>query len=125
MLISSYFFIYSGLFLAPEEKPVESAVVDSTQVEVKSTIDGNVELESTASTIPATASKIKLNITKPLNSPKESKDEKEVVEAAPEEEELTAPLVPASIKPALRERNLSVLPPVDKGVELSALCSVM
>ncbi|XP_016845567.1 uncharacterized protein LOC100121761 isoform X2 [Nasonia vitripennis] len=112
--------------LAPEEKPMESAVVDSTQVEVKSTIDGNVELESTTSTIPATASKIKINITKSLNSPKESKDEREVVEAmSEEEEEPTASLVPASVKPGLQDRNFSVLPPVDKGVELSALCSIM
>lgn len=101
------------------------ATVDSTQVEVKSSIDGNVELEA-PSAIPTTQSKIKINITKPLNSPKEPKEEKEPEEKTDEEEEEEElVLEPASIKTILQERSLKVLPPVDRGHELSGLCSIM
>ncbi|KAJ8667667.1 hypothetical protein QAD02_009330 [Eretmocerus hayati] len=111
---------------AEDELP-ESAGIDSTQVEVKSTIDGNVELEATTTTIPAAQSKIKINITKPLPSPKEMKDSKEEKPQEEENQEEEVPLVqePASIKPSLRDRNLSVLPPIEKGEELSGLCSIM
>lgn len=117
-----------------EESTVETTGIDSTQVEVKSTIDGNVELDSTASTIPAVQSKIKINITKNLSSsPREPKDQsaKEEAEGAedkplePVEEEEEVPLQPASVKATLAERSLSVLPRIDRGEELSALCSIM
>jgi pre-mRNA cleavage complex 2 protein Pcf11 len=97
-------------------------------VAVKSTIDGNVELESKTSTIPTTQSKIKINIIKTLNSPKESKEfkaESEEKEHKPNEQGMSEFLKPTSIKPALCDRNLSILPLVEKGEELSALCSIM
>lgn len=109
---------------------IDPAVVDTTQVAVKTSIDGNVENESTAPVIPtATKSKIKINISKPLAAPKEQPDESkdkdktsdddiDIVEAPPS-------LVPALLKPALQGRKLSNLPVVEKGEELSGLCSIM
>ncbi|XP_014476852.1 PREDICTED: uncharacterized protein LOC106745607 isoform X2 [Dinoponera quadriceps] len=101
------------------------ATVDTTYVAVKSSIDGNVELDSTPATIPAAQPRIKINITKPLSTNKEPEEKEKV--AAPETpvEENAKPLVPASIKPSLRGRKLSNLPPVEKGQELSGLCSIM
>ncbi|XP_017892802.1 uncharacterized protein LOC108632624 isoform X2 [Ceratina calcarata] len=117
----------------PEPEPEESvitepAAVDTTHAAVKSSIDGNVELDSTPAAIPAAPSRIKINITKPLcvnKEPEESKEKEKAVVEAPTEEEVVEPLVPASIKPALQGRKLSVLPPVEKGQELSGLCSIM
>lgn len=104
-------------------------MADTTYVAVKSSIDGNVELDSTPPAIPATTSRIKINITKPLSANKESEENKEKEKAAATAEspveEKAKPLVAASIKPSLRARKLVNLPPVQKGVELSGLCSIM
>ncbi|KAL0115350.1 hypothetical protein PUN28_010706 [Cardiocondyla obscurior] len=112
----------------PEEIVNESAVVDTTYAAVKSSIDGNVELDSTSSAIPAPPSRIKINITKPLNinkEPEESKEKEKVAVETPVEENAEQPLIPASIKPSLQGRKLSNLPPIEKGQELSGLCSIM
>ncbi|EZA52087.1 Pre-mRNA cleavage complex 2 protein Pcf11 [Ooceraea biroi] len=115
----------------PEESVVsEPATVDTTYAAVKSSIDGNVELDSTPAAIPAAPSRIKINITKPLNinkEPEESKEKEKEKAAAemPAEENAEKPLVAASIKPSLKGRKLSNLPPVQKGQELSGLCSIM
>ncbi|XP_032680257.1 uncharacterized protein LOC116848371 isoform X2 [Odontomachus brunneus] len=101
------------------------ATVDTTYVAVKSSIDGNVELDSTPATIPAAPPRIKINITKPLSTNKESEEKEKVVAPETPVEENAKPLVPASIKPSLRGRKLSNLPPVEKGQELSGLCSIM
>lgn len=114
--------------LDPEEIVNEQAMVDTTYAAVKSSIDGNVELDSAPSAIPAAPSRIKINITKPLSSNKESEENKEKEKVAIEtsvEENTEQPLVPASIKPSLQGRKLSNLPPVEKGQELSGLCSIM
>ncbi|XP_034189307.1 pcf11 cleavage and polyadenylation factor subunit isoform X1 [Osmia lignaria lignaria] len=112
----------------PEESIIsEPAAVDTTYAAVKSSIDGNVELDSTPATMPAAPSRIKINITKPLcinKEPEESKEKEKPVVETPAEE-IIEPLVPASIKPALQGRKLSVLPPVERGKELSGLCSIM
>lgn len=94
---------------------------------MKSSIDGNVELDSTPAAMPAAPSRIKINITKPLCINKESEDTKEKEKSIVETptEEIIVPLVPASIKPALQGRKLSNLPPVERGQELSGLCSIM
>lgn len=108
----------------------ESGTVDTTYAAVKSSIDGNVELDSTPALVPAAPSRIKINITKPLNSNKESEENKEkekektTVETSVEENAEQS-LIPASIKPSLQGRKLSNLPPVEKGQELSGLCSIM
>ncbi|XP_016845564.2 uncharacterized protein LOC100121739 isoform X3 [Nasonia vitripennis] len=113
---------------AEESTIAEAAAVDTTQVAVKSSIDGNVELDSATPTIPTAPSKIKLNITKTLVAPKETdeskKEEKKPAES-PAEAAPAKPLIPAAIKPSLQGKKLSILPTVEKGHELSGLCSIM
>ncbi|XP_063987411.1 uncharacterized protein Pcf11 isoform X2 [Diachasmimorpha longicaudata] len=114
----------------PEPKPLvpeSGAPVDTTLAAMTSSIDGNVELESAASSIPISQSKIKINITKTLittnKEPEEPKEKPQPLEAPKEENPQL--LVPASMKASLQGRKLSVLPPVQKGHELSGLCSIM
>ncbi|XP_053999708.1 uncharacterized protein LOC128887631 isoform X2 [Hylaeus anthracinus] len=110
----------------PEESVItEPATADTTYAAVKSSIDGNVELDSTPAAIPAAPSRIKINITKPLSINKEPEEAKEKPVTEAPVEEAVEPLVPASIKPALQGRKLSNLPPVERGQELSGLCSIM
>ncbi|XP_043484064.1 uncharacterized protein LOC122512348 isoform X2 [Leptopilina heterotoma] len=114
----------------PEAVPeiIEPTEVDTTHAAVKSSIDGNVELDSAPATIPAAPSKIKINITKPLATNKEPEEQKEQKESSvPEisEVENTSPLTPASIKPYIKSRQLQVFPPVEKGEEMSGLCTIM
>lgn len=104
----------------------EPAIVDTTFVAVKSSIDGNVELDSTPATILAAPNRIKINITKPL--PTTIKESDEIIESAEvqeEESEVNVVMTPKSVKPALQARKLSNLPMVNKGHELSGLCSIM
>ncbi|XP_050479654.1 uncharacterized protein LOC126868364 isoform X1 [Bombus huntii] len=112
----------------PEESIItEPATVDTTYAAVKSSIDGNVELDSTPAAMPAAPSRIKINITKPLcinKEPEDSKEKEKPIVETPTEE-IIEPLVPASIKPTLQGRKLSNLPPVERGQELSGLCSIM
>lgn len=114
-------------FSEPEESLVPEAapMVDTTMTAVTSSIDGNVELESAQSTIPTAPSRIKINITKSIvnKEPEEPKEKVPTVETPVEEN--TGPLIPASIKPSLQGRKLSNLPPIEKGHELSGLCSIM
>lgn len=101
-----------------------AALVDTTHTAVKSSIDGNVELESAPASLPTAPSKIKINITKPLTATKETDEPKD----KPNTEimdNVTAVLRPASIKQSLQGKKLSNLPPVEKGHELSGLCSIM
>ncbi|XP_034938196.1 uncharacterized protein Pcf11 isoform X2 [Chelonus insularis] len=118
----------------PEPEPEESividvaAVVDTTVIAVKSSIDGNVELDTTPAPIPAAPPRIKINITKPIITNKDTEEAKEKVTSTTVEtptEIKDTPLFPASIKPTLQGRKLSVLPPVEKGHEMSGLCSIM
>lgn len=102
--------------------------VDTTQVVVKTSIDGNVENESNTMTILPAPAKIKINITKTFIAPKEQENSKEKetkVESDPVTEETDTELVPASIKSDLQGRELSILPLVKRGEELSGLCSIM
>ncbi|XP_020708436.2 uncharacterized protein LOC105686821 isoform X2 [Athalia rosae] len=110
----------------PEETVVnEPALVDTTHTAVKSSIDGNVELESAPTSLPAAPSRIKINITKPLNAAKETDEPKD--KPNPEIPDIVKPelLKPALVKPSLQGKKLSTLPPVEKGHELSGLCSIM
>lgn len=111
----------------PEEAKVAdiAAQVDTTLTAVTSSLDGNVELESTPATLPPSSTRIKINISKPLvvNKEPEVPKQKIVLPEIPSVEDL--PLKPASIKSALKGRKLSILPPVERGQELSGLCSIM
>ncbi|XP_033212729.1 uncharacterized protein LOC117170223 isoform X2 [Belonocnema kinseyi] len=112
--------------LEPEpEESIEPIEVDTTHAAMKSSIDGNVELESTPTTIPAAPSKIKINITKPLAAIREPEEQKgnPVIESFAVEN--SRPLSPATVKNLLKSRNLKVYPKVEKGEEMSGLCSIM
>lgn len=102
-----------------------TTLVDTTMTAVTSSIDGNVELESAPATLPQAPSRIKINITKPLaTNNKEPEEPKE----KPQHDTLIEdqrPLLPASIKSTLQGRKLAVLPTVEKGQEMSGLCSIM
>lgn len=125
------FTLQSGLkisifFTEPEpEESIEPIEVDTTHAAMKSSIDGNVELESTPAKIPAAPSKIKINITKPLAATREPEEQKgnPVIESF--EVENSRPLSPAAVKSLLKSRNLKVYPKVEKGEEMSGLCSIM
>ncbi|KAF2885051.1 hypothetical protein ILUMI_21106 [Ignelater luminosus] len=114
----------------PDILPPDSA--DTTHIEVVSSIDGNVELDSGVPTSSGISNKIKINITKPLPTvvPKESRD---IIS-----EELktdcidpSQPLPPGEepvqlhVKPALKGLELKRQPTVKKGSELTGLCSIM
>ena len=107
------------------EESIEPTEVDTTHAAMKSSIDGNVELESAPATMPAAPSKIKINITKPLTATREPEEQKEspVIESL--EVENSRPLSPATVKTVLKSRNLKVYPKVEKGEEMSGLCTIM
>ncbi|KAK0166875.1 hypothetical protein PV327_004349 [Microctonus hyperodae] len=115
----------------PEPEPEDTvmtditSLVDTTMTAVKSSIDGNVELDTPPAILPAPA-RIKININKVIVSkePEEPKI-KVVPQDEPLVEENNVPLTPASIKPLLRGRKLVNMPPVNKDTEMSGLCSIM
>nr|CAD7591773.1 unnamed protein product [Timema genevievae] len=120
-------------------------VADTTHVALVSSIDGNVQFEDklqlgVASAMPG---KIKINITKAVVAVKELEVEKEgptepeevtetlEEEESPEEEcskqsEPPPPGVdPVCMKSSFFGRKLTECPPVSKGKDISALCSIM
>lgn len=104
------------------------------------TMDGNIELMDSPAQIFSGPIKINigLNLAERVNSPRiEEPKPTEVVEDTVKE---TTPenvipatsvasdeqnLVPVSLKPRVKESRLNVYPPVNKGTEKSALCSIM
>ncbi|XP_065337867.1 pre-mRNA cleavage complex 2 protein Pcf11-like isoform X1 [Cloeon dipterum] len=111
--------------------PLVQATVDTTTSELKSSIDGNVELSDAATHVAPPAAKIKITITTPAPAPPVKQPEEAAPEAeTPEAEEDEAPMAPPrdlefELKPRLRGRKLTEMPPVLKGREDSALCSIM
>ena len=133
--------------------PVEDSsdkVVDITQSVSTVSIDGNVEPGDSVPQMIRGHTTIKLNIAKShteekansigeasVLSPKHGGHERlekvddfsEPVcvneEPPPPGEEVMVTLVPADIKPKLRERKLTEYPPVKKGTGDSGLCSIM
>lgn len=113
--------------------------VDTTHTDMQVFIDGNVEFDTGTVTTgaPSFGGKIKININKPLPIllPKESTTK----ESMPVESELNSgtfidpsqPLPPGeepvqlNLKPTLQGVELKRLPPVEKGRELTGLCSIM
>lgn len=111
--------------------------VDTTHTDVHVFIDGNVEFDTGTVTTgaPSFGGKIKININKPLPIllPKETTKE------VPVESELNTgtfidpsqPLPPGeepvqlNLKPTLQGVELKRLPSVEKGRELTGLCSIM
>lgn len=112
-----------------------SETVDTTQAEVVSTIDGNVEFDSGAPPVASgVPNKIRINITKSLApvQPKEPAQPKEI-EQSPMIELIdpSQPLPPGeepiqlNLKPALQGLSLKGQPVVKRGHELTGMCSIM
>ncbi|KAG5886429.1 hypothetical protein JTB14_035721 [Gonioctena quinquepunctata] len=105
---------------------------------LSSSIDGNMELGSSANTALSTSgisgNKIKINISKPLPVINNKEKESTAVESALPSETYIDPFEPfppgeepepAALKTELKSVRLTKLPPVRKGVELTGLCSIM
>lgn len=117
-----------------EEPP--KTQVDTTHTDVHISIDGNVEFDSSTVTTatPTFGGKIKINISKPLPivQPKETKEVSVESELSMDTFiDPSQPLPPGeepvqlNVKPALQGLELKRLPPVEKGKELTGLCSIM
>lgn len=117
------------------EEPSKSEV-DTTHTDVHISIDGNVEFDTGTVTTaaPPFGGKIKINISKPLPL----LPHKETKELPIESDLITdtfidpsQPLPPGeepvqlNVKPALQGVELKRLPPIEKGKELTGLCSIM
>lgn len=102
---------------------------------VVSSIDGNVELEDAAPvSLPRN---IKINIasaiipSKSAAAAEPAREESPPAESSPPGHHSAEPpppgeeLVPQTVKPRLSQVDLKILPPVEKGCELSGLCSIM
>lgn len=92
-----------------------------------SSIDGNVQLESAPTPAPAPSIGIRINITKTIPTfiqPEERplEDMSADDEPPPPGEE---PELEFKLKPSLEGVQFSRQPPVQKGSELSGLCSIM
>lgn len=117
-----------------QEEP-SVAFAEPAQPALISSIDGNTELVSSIPTTTANiGSKIKINISKPLPviAPKEPKDIPcDSVTSLEPIIDPSQPLPPGeepiqlNIKPALIGVELKKLPPVQKGSELTGMCSIM
>jgi hypothetical protein len=110
--------------------PVVVQEVDTTKNEFKSSIDGNVEFDMAPMTAAAPLGKIKININTPAPALPEPAARQEEPETPTEymEEPMKLPQpkdVDFELKPKLRGRRLTEMPPVSKGREDSALCTIM
>ncbi|XP_063927873.1 uncharacterized protein LOC135141017 isoform X2 [Zophobas morio] len=120
--------------VTPPEEPASFAE-PSQPTTIISSIDGNTEpVLSVPTTTASIGSKIKINISKPLPviTPKEPKEIP--CDSVPSLEPVIDPSQPLppgeepvqlNIKPALRGVELKKLPPVQKGSELTGMCSIM
>ena len=120
--------------VTPPEEPASFAE-PSQPTTIISSIDVNTEpVLSVPTTTASIGSKIKINISKPLPviTPKEPKEIP--CDSVPSLEPVIDPSQPLppgeepvqlNIKPALRGVELKKLPPVQKGSELTGMCSIM
>lgn len=131
-----YFSIDDSGLVPPSEEELKTST-DTTYADVVPLIDGNVQFESGLPPTSSVSGKIKINITKPLPvlAPKEinNKDlvSSDVENNSAELIDPSQPLPPGeesiqlNLKPALQGLNVKKLPPVQKGTELTGLCSIM
>lgn len=115
--------------LTAEEETVQ-ARVDNTHATVESSIDGNLQLDAAnapATTIPIGG--IRINISKSLPAFVTNNVEDKLLEDISADDE---PLPPGeepeleyTLKPGLEGVQFSRQPPVNRGTELSGLCSIM
>jgi pre-mRNA cleavage complex 2 protein Pcf11 len=112
-----------------------SVFAEASQPTFTSSIDGNTEpVLSVPTSTASIGSKIKINISKqlPVIAPKEPKDVPcDAVPCLDPVIDPSQPLPPGeepvqlNVKPALRGVDLKKMPPVQKGSELTGMCSIM
>lgn len=110
--------------------PVVVQEVDTTKYEFKSSMDGNVEFDMAPMAAAVPLSKIKININTPAPALPEpaAKEEEPETPTGYMEEPMKFPLPrdeDFELKPKLKGRKLTEMPPVSKGREDSALCTIM
>ncbi|KAJ8720492.1 hypothetical protein PYW08_005957 [Mythimna loreyi] len=113
-----------------EEETVQAARIDNTHATVESSIDGNLQLHAAAAPAAALpAGGIRINISKALPSflaPPE--DRLQLDDVSADDEPLPPgeePELEYTLKPGLEGVQFSRQPPVNRGNELSGLCSIM
>lgn len=125
----SYFcFVSDDEPIITEEETIKTNA-DTTHTTVLSSIDGNIQFESTrapAPTLPIGG--IRINISKSIPSFITNNDDKLFDDISADDEPLPPgeePELEYKLKPALEGVQLSRQPPLNKGTELSGLCSIM
>ncbi|XP_035442631.2 pre-mRNA cleavage complex 2 protein Pcf11 isoform X3 [Spodoptera frugiperda] len=116
--------------LTAEEETIQ-ARIDHTHPTVESSIDGNLQLD--AASIPTASipiGGIRINISKSLPSfvNNQNQEDKMLEDVSADDEPLPPgeePELEYTLKPALEGVQFSRQPPVNKGNELSGLCSIM
>lgn len=106
-------------------------VIDTTHNTVTSSIDGNVQLDDATPAPVLPLGGIRINISKSIPSFVNQEDkasEKVLDDVSVDDEPLPPgeePELEYKLKPSLEGVHLSRQPPVQKGSELSGLCSIM
>ncbi|GBP76227.1 hypothetical protein EVAR_61897_1 [Eumeta japonica] len=122
--------------MSADEEPVITAEeeamragADTTHATVLSSIDGNLQLEATVQLPPALPiGGIRINITKPISFLVKDPEEKILEDISPDNEPPPPgeePELDYTLKPTLEGVTFSKQPPVQRGSELSGLCSIM
>ncbi|CAK1542774.1 unnamed protein product [Leptosia nina] len=114
--------------IAEVETVAPAVTIETTHTTVTSSIDGNVQLDdaTTAPSLPFGG--IRININKTVSSFISSSDEKVLEDISADDEPLPPgeePELEYKLKPQLECIQFSRQPPVQRGNELSGLCSIM
>ncbi|CAH0719314.1 unnamed protein product, partial [Brenthis ino] len=121
----------------PDDEPIITAevesippTIDTTHNTVTSSIDGNVQLEDATQTPVIPFGGIRINISKTISTTtnQEKEDDKMLEDVSADEELLPPgeePELEYKLKPSLEGIEFTKQPPVQKGSELSGLCSIM
>ncbi|XP_059050202.1 pre-mRNA cleavage complex 2 protein Pcf11 isoform X2 [Achroia grisella] len=119
----------------PDDEPIITAeesiptTVDTTHVTVMSSIDGNVQLDATTAPVASLLGGIRINISKTIPSfVTNIQDDKLLEDISMDDEPLPPgeePELEYTLKPTLEGVEFVRKPPVNKGSELSGLCSIM
>ncbi|CAH2263858.1 jg21590 [Pararge aegeria aegeria] len=119
----------------PDDEPIITAevestppTIDTTHNTVTSSIDGNMQLDDAAPASAFPLGGIRINISKSIPSFINNHDDKMLEDISVDEEPLPPgeePELVYNLKPSLEGVQFSRHPPVQKGSELSGLCSIM
>lgn len=114
--------------ITAEEESIQASI-DNTHATVESSIDGNLQLDAAnapATTIPLGG--IRINISKSLPTFITPQEDKMLEDISADDEPLPPgeePELEYTLKPSLEGVQLSRQPPINRGNELSGLCSIM